>query len=201
MVITGITESIPLPIPLSILWARTWKGGLRDKGQLVLRHNQQKGPPCHEPPSSDSTRATGTPRPEAAPASISDASAKCSDAQSVSQVSLHARSSQLAATGLPAKTVAEICDLHLRWIRRRTIAGIPQRYCKSILNHWCNHVVGLFGGKRLPGHGQQIGRLVPAMSSPEPTPISICSTAAVNAQPTYRPAAGRQRPAGDRDRT
>jgi integrase len=59
---------------------------------------------------------------------------------------------------LPEMSVAETCDLHLRWVRSaRSVALLQQR--ASILNHWCNHVVGLSCGKRLPGHGKQIGRL------------------------------------------
>jgi integrase len=59
---------------------------------------------------------------------------------------------------LPQMSVAETCDRHLRWIQReRSPALLSQR--TSVLNHWCNHVVDLFDGQRLPGHGKLIGRL------------------------------------------
>lgn len=59
---------------------------------------------------------------------------------------------------LPACSVAEVCDAHLSWIKRnRSEALYSQRKC--LLNHWCNHRVGELAGRRLAGHGQQIGRL------------------------------------------
>jgi len=50
--------------------------------------------------------------------------------------------------------VAKLCDLHLLWVRsERSDALLKQR--KSILNSWCNHLVG----RQLAGHGQKIGKL------------------------------------------
>ena len=53
---------------------------------------------------------------------------------------LNSLSQKRRSASLPEQSVAEICDLHLRWVRdERSIALLQQR--TSILNHWCNHVV------------------------------------------------------------
>jgi integrase len=59
---------------------------------------------------------------------------------------------------LPACAVATVCDDHLDWVKRhRSDALYRQRKC--LLNQWCNHRVGELAGRRLPGHGEQVGRL------------------------------------------
>lgn len=71
---------------------------------------------------------------------------------------LNSLSVQRHSAALPELSVAEICDLHLRWVHdERSPALLRQR--ASILNHWCNHVVDCHGGQRLVGHGKTIGRL------------------------------------------
>jgi len=61
-------------------------------------------------------------------------------------------------TELPLLSVAEICDSHLLWAKnKRSPALFRQR--QSILNHWCNHLIDVCNGKKLPGHGKPIGRL------------------------------------------
>jgi integrase len=56
------------------------------------------------------------------------------------------------------KTVAEVCDQHLKWVRsERSAALLKQR--KSILNFWCNHIVNTWNDEQLIGHGKKIGLL------------------------------------------
>lgn len=59
---------------------------------------------------------------------------------------------------LPALSVAEVCDAHLKWVRvERSEALFKQR--RSFLNHWCRHKVDELRSQRLPGHGKMVGYL------------------------------------------
>lgn len=59
---------------------------------------------------------------------------------------------------LPDRSVAEVCDSHLQWVKlQRSDALYKQRKC--LLNAFCNYRVGEFGGEKLPGAGRIIGQL------------------------------------------
>jgi hypothetical protein len=59
---------------------------------------------------------------------------------------------------LPSRSVAEICDAHLDWVKKHR-SGALFRQRKSLLNQFCNHRVSSSAGERLPGHGELIGRI------------------------------------------
>lgn len=55
-------------------------------------------------------------------------------------------------------SVAEVCDAHLQWvISKRSDALYRQR--RSVLENFCNHVVGEYQDEKIPGYGKSIASL------------------------------------------
>jgi hypothetical protein len=117
-VVRGSQKCYPLFNPPFQFFYKERKGGFESKRQLVLRHNQQKGPAM--PRAAKLGRHKGywyTKTGSRAGVYFGRVrEVPFSEANKAFRKYLSTLGNQRRASVLSAKSVAEICDLHLRWI-------------------------------------------------------------------------------------